>query len=104
MPHHYCPCGHLLTGGTTIRPLKSPCLRLFMSARTMKSVSPEEKVCNACRTAYYAWKNKNLEFGNIFSRIEQELLDVEEVVDARLVTKNFFRYDTRIYTRNSSFV
>ncbi|CAF5013088.1 unnamed protein product, partial [Rotaria sp. Silwood1] len=81
MPHLYCPCGALLTGGSTIRSLKPPCLRLFISIRTMKYVSPEEKVCNACRTAYYNWKSNNPEFGCIFSRIEQELSDAEEVMN-----------------------
>ena len=77
MPHDYCPCGALLTGCSTVRSLKPVCLRLFMSIRTMKYVSPEQKLCNACRTSYYVWKNKNPEFGKIFSRLEEELSDVE---------------------------
>ncbi|CAF1559096.1 unnamed protein product, partial [Rotaria sordida] len=81
MPHLYCPCGALLAGGSTIRSLKPPCLRLFISIRTMKYVSPEEKVCNACRTAYCHWKSNNPEFGCIFSRIEQEVSDAEEVMN-----------------------
>ena len=85
MPHHYCPCGALLTGGSTVRSSKSPCLRLFISIRTNKSISPETKVCNACRTAYYTWKTNNPEFGNIFSRVEKELSDDEEVVDTNSV-------------------
>ncbi|CAF3796636.1 unnamed protein product [Rotaria magnacalcarata] len=47
----------------------------------MKSVSPETKVCNVCRTTYYTWKSNNAEFGNIFSRIEEEMTDVEEMIN-----------------------
>ena len=47
----------------------------------MKSLSSEEKVCNACRTAYYVWKTNNAEFGNLFSRIEGELSNGEEAVN-----------------------
>ncbi|CAF1477527.1 unnamed protein product [Rotaria magnacalcarata] len=49
--------------------------------RTMNSVSCETKVCNACRTAYYNWKSNNAEFGDILSRIDNELLksvDIDE--------------------------
>ena len=52
-----------------------------MSIQTMKYVSPELKLCNTCRTSYYVWKNKNLEFGKNFSRLEEELSDVEVTVD-----------------------
>jgi hypothetical protein len=90
MPHYYCPCGSVVAEGSSARSLKSPCLRLFMSIRTMKCVSPEDKVCNACRGAYYTWKNKNSEFNNIFSRIEQELSDVEGVINTNSVNKSFF--------------
>ena len=90
MPHSYCPCGTILDGIFSARPSKSPCLRLFISIRTMKSISPEGKVCDACRRAYYTWKNNNGEFGNIFSRIEQELSDVEEVVNGNSVNKKLF--------------
>ena len=41
----------------------------------MKSLSPETKVCNACRTAYYSWKSINTEFGDILSRIDNEALE-----------------------------
>jgi hypothetical protein len=81
MPHHYCPCGALLTSGSAVRFSKSPCLRLFISIRTNKSISPETKVCNACRNAYYTWKTNNPEFGNIFSRVENELFVDGEVVN-----------------------
>ena len=79
MPHDYCPCGSLLSRTSTVRTLKSPSLRLFISIRTMKSVSSETKVCNACRTAYYGWKSNNAEFGDILSRIDNELLESVEI-------------------------
>ena len=44
MPHHYCPCGSILDGISSARPLKTSCLRLFISTRTMKSISPEGSV------------------------------------------------------------
>ncbi|CAF3738236.1 unnamed protein product [Rotaria socialis] len=81
MPQYYCPCGSILNPNSTVRFLKSPSLRLFVSIRTMKSASPETKVCNVCRTAYYTWKSNNAEFGNIFSRIEEETTDVEEMIN-----------------------
>jgi hypothetical protein len=91
MPHYYCPCGSVLVGGSFTRSLKSPCLRLFISIRTTKYISPEEKVCDSCRGAYYSWKKMNSEFGNIFSRIEQEILDAEEMTDTNSVDrKNIF--------------
>ena len=63
----------------------------------MKSVSSEEKVCNACRTAYYIWKNNNPEFGNLFSRVEEELSDVEGVANTNSVMdKAFFSYRIHI--------
>ena len=37
-------------------------------------MSSDTKVCNTCRTAYYKWKTSNPEFGDIFSRIENEYL------------------------------
>ena len=76
----------------TVRPMKSVCLRLFISIRTMKSVIPEEKVCDACRTTYYVWKNNNAEFGNLFSRIEEELPNVEEVIYIDSVEEKVFLY------------
>ncbi len=97
MPHLYCPCGAFLTGVSTIRSLKPPCLRLFISIRTMKNISPEDKVCNACRTAYYNWKSNNPEFGNVFSRLEQELSDVEEIINMNSVNKKKFCFKY-IYT------
>jgi hypothetical protein len=85
MPHYYCPCGASFGTCSTVRPSRSPCLRLFMSIKTNKSISSETKVCNACRTAYYTWKKNNPEFENIFLRLEKELSDVEEIIDTNSV-------------------
>ena len=74
MPHEYCPCGLLLSKSSTVRSSKSPSIQLFMSIRTMKSVSSDTKVCNTCRTAYYNWKTSNPEFEDILSLIENEYL------------------------------
>ena len=93
MPHDYCPCGAVLTGCSTIRSLKYPCLRLFMSIRTMERISTEQKVCNTCRTSYYVWKNNNPEFGKIFSRLEEELSNVSASTEITTVNRKtlFFR-------------
>ncbi len=91
MPHHYCPCGFRLGGISSARSLKSPCLRLFVSIKTMQVVSAETKVCDSCRSAYYGWKKQNLEFGDLLSRIEQEefvgidnSFDMNEVIEILL--------------------
>lgn len=90
MPHSYCPCGVLLSQCSTVRPLKSPCLRLFVSIKTAKCVTPETKICNACRTAYYTWKNNYPEFGNILTRIEVDLSNNEAVADKISVIDSVF--------------
>ena len=90
MPHYYCPCGSVVTEGAAGKSLKSPCLRLFISIRTMKSISPEAKVCNSCRGAYYTWRNSNSEFNNIFFLVEQELSDFEGVIDTNSANEIFF--------------
>lgn len=56
----------------------------------MKSVEAGEKVGNACRTAYYVWKSNKLKFGNIFSRTEQELSDIEKVINTGSIAKTYF--------------
>ena len=90
MPHYYCPCGSVVAGGSAERTLKCSTVRSFISIRTMQSISPEAKVCNTCRGAYYTWKNNNPEFGDIFSRVEQESSDTEEVINPNSVNKNEF--------------
>jgi hypothetical protein len=41
-------------------------------------VTPETKVCESCRAAYYGWRKNNPEFGGILWRVEKEsLVDVE---------------------------
>ena len=89
MLHYYCPCEAILNPNSTIRFLKLSSPRLFISNRTMRFVSLEAKVCNACRTAYYTWKSNNTEFGNIFSRIEQKTIDAEEIINMNLVNRDF---------------
>ncbi len=84
MPHYYCPCGSLIERVGTGRPLKSPCLRLFVSIRTLKSLSPDTKVCNACRAAYYVWKKANTKFENILSRVEHQLSDFYDSTDEEI--------------------
>ena len=85
MPHEYCPCGLLLYRSSAVRVLKNPCLRLFVSIRTMKAVTPETKVCNGCCTAYYSWKSRYSEFGNIFARVEEELAELDVITNIESV-------------------
>jgi hypothetical protein len=96
MPHDYCPCGSLLSRTSTVRTLKSPSLRLFTSIRTMKSVSFETKVCNACRTAYYDWKSNNSEFGDILSRFDNELLESVDIDEDTNSVNNNHCCDSKI--------
>ena len=80
------------------RAVKSPCLRLFISIKTMQSVSPDTKVCDSCRAAYYGWKKNNQDFGDILSRIEEEVSDdVGSHVDGSSVNENFFYINYRSY-------
>ena len=89
MSHYYCPCGMSLSRTSTVQSFKSSGLRLFVSIRTMKSLSPETKVCNTCRTAYYTWENINIEFGDILSHIDKQgLVDASGDEDTNSVKKN----------------
>ena len=77
MVHGYCSCGPLLYRSSSVRVLKSPCLRLFMPIRTMKIVTSETKNCNSCRTADHNWKSRYPEFGIICTRLEEELVECD---------------------------
>lgn len=72
MPYQ-CPCGKRLQRSSCGRPLKSPCLRLFLSIRTLEPVSVDAKICGSCRGAYYDWKRRNPEFDGILSTIDGEM-------------------------------
>ena len=80
MPHQYCPCGKVLERSSSVRPLKLPCLRLFLSIRMMKIVSADAKVCGSCRGSYYDWKKRCPEFDDILSRIDEEVSLEDNVV------------------------
>ena len=91
MPHYYCPCGSRLERFSSARSLKSSCLRLFVSIKTIQVVSSETKVCDSCRSAYYGWKKKNPEFGDLLSPIEEEeLVEIENNFDTNEVIKILF--------------
>ena len=75
------------------RAAKSPCLRLFISIKTMQPVSPDTKVCDSCRAAYYGWKKNNPDFGDILSRIEEEVSnDDGSFIDGSSVNEQSFLY------------
>ena len=49
MDDRFCPCGTRLDRSSATRSLKWPCLRMFLSIRSMKSLANDSKVCNVCR-------------------------------------------------------
>ena len=84
MADRCCPCGIRLNRSSATRPLKSPCLRMFMSIRMMKSLTSEMKVCNVCRILYRKWKQENPEFRNILNLLEtdrDEFDDNDTIID-----------------------
>ena len=74
MNDRYCPCGTRLDRTSAIRPLKSPCLRMFMSIRTMKCLTSDTKICNSCRMEFVNWKKENSEFKIILNRVEYDMV------------------------------
>ena len=69
-----CPCGTRLDRSSATRSLKSSCLRMFMSIRSLKSLANDSKVCNVCRHLYNKWKNKNPEFSSILTLLEHDMM------------------------------
>ena len=69
-----CPCGTRLDRSSATRSLKSPCLRMFLSIRSMKSLANDSKVCNVCRHLYNKWKNETSEFSSILTRLEHDMM------------------------------
>ncbi len=76
-----CPCGARLDRSSAIRSLKSPGLRMFMSTRTMTSLTSDNKVCNICRHLHTKWKKENPEFSPIITRLEGDMNDDSDVDD-----------------------
>jgi hypothetical protein len=70
-----CPCGTRLDRSSAVRSLILPCLRMFMSIRTMQSLTSDTKICNVCRHLYTKWKKENFEFGTILNRLESDMVD-----------------------------
>ncbi len=81
MDDRFCPCGVCLDRSSASRPLKSPCLRMFMSIRTMKSLAIDSKVCNVCRHLYNKWKKENSEFSGILTHLESGMSDINDIDD-----------------------
>jgi len=76
-----CPCGARLDRSSAIRSLKSPGLRMFMSIRTMTSLTSDNKVCNICRHLYTKWKKENPEFSPIITCLDGDMDDDSDVDD-----------------------
>ena len=90
MDSRCCPCGVRLNRSSAVRPLKSPCLRMFMSMRTMKSLTSEAKICNVCRMLYKKWKNENSEFSSILTRLEHDMMVENDDDDNSVFVFSFF--------------
>ena len=82
MDKRYCPCGTRLDCTSAVRSLKSRCLRMFISIRTMQCLTNDTKICNVCRLSYHKWKMENPDFGTILSRLESDLGDINNSDDS----------------------
>ena len=65
MSDRLCPCNARLDRSSAVRSLASPFFRMFMSIRTMKSLTSATKVCNGCRYSYKKWRRENPEFSGV---------------------------------------
>ncbi len=70
-----CPCGVRLDRTSAVRPLTSPCFRMFMSIRTIKCLTSDSKVCNNCRMLFVKWKKENSDFDMMLTRVESDMAD-----------------------------
>ncbi|CAF3030011.1 unnamed protein product [Rotaria socialis] len=98
MNERCCPCGARLDRSSCVRPLKSPCLRMFMSIRTLKSLSNDQKVCNVCRHSYIKWKSENSEFSAMLDHFENDMVVIND--DANSDSYEFM--DVQVQTDDSS--
>jgi len=71
----YYPYSTRLNQSSTVRPLKSPCFRMFISITTMRSVESDSKVCNMCRLQFHKWIMENSEFESTVARLDSDLID-----------------------------
>ncbi len=97
MNDRYCPCGTRLDRTSAIRPLKSPCLRMFMSIRTMKSLTIDTKICNPCRMEFIKWKKENSEFEMILNRVESDMADGNSFDNNSVNSFAFFHLNILIF-------
>ncbi|CAF1510996.1 unnamed protein product [Rotaria magnacalcarata] len=88
MNERCCPCGARVDRSSCVRPLKSPCLRMFMSIRPLKSLSNDQKVCNVCRHSYIKWKSDMVVINDDANRDSYEFMDAQVQTDdsSRLTT------------------
>ncbi|CAF2146091.1 unnamed protein product [Rotaria magnacalcarata] len=98
MNERCCPCGARLDRSSCVRPLKSPCLIMFMSICTLKSLSKDQKVCNVCRNSYIKWKSENSEFSSMLDHFENDMVVIND--DANSDSYEFM--DVQVQTDDSS--
>ena len=51
---------------------------MFMSIRTLKAVTNDQKVCNVCRHLYIKWKSENLEFSSMLDHFENDMVVIND--------------------------
>ena len=95
MSDRSCPCGARLNRSTAVRSLGSPYFRMFMSIRTMKTLTSTTKVCNICCHLYNKWRRENPEFSNMVNNIDSDDSEIE-AIDTNSVRKklHFFAFST----------
>ncbi|CAF2181319.1 unnamed protein product, partial [Rotaria magnacalcarata] len=98
MNERCCLCGTRLDHSPCVRPLKSPCLRMCMSIRTLKSLSNDQKVPNVCRHLYMKWKSENSEFSSMLDHFENDMVVIND--DANSDSYEFM--DVQVQTDDSS--
>ncbi len=75
MNDRYYPYSTRLDQSSTVRPLKSPYFRIFISITTMRSVASDSKVCNMCRLQFRTWIMENSESESTLARLDSDLID-----------------------------
>ncbi|CAF4092012.1 unnamed protein product, partial [Rotaria magnacalcarata] len=58
---------------------------MFMSIRTLKSLSNDQKVCNVSRHLYITWKNENSEFSLILDHFQNDMVMIDDDANGDLV-------------------
>ena len=77
MSDGFCPCDARLNRSCRVRSLGSPFFRMFMSIRTMESLTSSTEVCNSCRHLCNKWRRQNPEFSDVLGYMESSDSEIE---------------------------